>query len=770
MSVRRFTESMALHVLSHEHSTKRFEDFCVELFRDVEQVEYVRTSSTWDHGRDGRDSSTRSGPVPPFLCCTLRDDLLLKALSDVARLVQKAKPDRVLICCAAPVSEHLAIGVERRLRDLLPGDVAVRVNGREQVSQLTVRYPRAMDSFYVGELAELRGVCAADTSLAAEESLTGLRIALTTQLHEDAQERRADLIRNLILTALSERQGMTLVEIANFVSQSLHLPRSVQVAFLQGEIDALVASSRIIRDGARFQITEVGEADVKKRLEEGISRLSVGATEIRNVIENLTGAPLTNEEWRPTWGILRDSVCTTLLSRGAEIVEEICAIMEGDSTPKDLPDFREHVERVGQRIRALPGGGPRIEEIAQAVMDMFFERTSDAFVWLADLCAVFVDLCSLGLEPRAQSEIIAELRYFTLLLDTDIVLSLLSEGEPNNPQVREIVAGWGHIDGKVLVAPPVLEEASYHAFIADSDYTPTWRRLHLMSDEDALHEIENVFVRGFRVAGKGHYEPNRWRQYISAFRGTSHHDYDKIRGLLGDHGIAVLPESAEDAPLTAKLERKLFDERKSECSDVPREIKILQEKCNRDGRLVALAIGERRREKVNGSVVVIVSASSAIRQAVGLADMRTAVPQVVMHLSAIAWLLSQSPGVRLTLGALRGVLFDAGFRRRMGPIERQVVRTVRASEQYNLHWSRRNTLQRAVRQQLAKIAAQRGEQPADIERKVLNQDQEAQETFTSAVAEALDQISRSRSEEDLRALQNRVQELEQDLEEARRKR
>jgi hypothetical protein len=166
MNSRRFTESMAAHVLSYERSPKRFEDFCVELFRDVEQVEYVRTSSSWDHGRDGRDSSTRTGPIPPFLCCSLRKDVLVKDVSDVKRILETGKPERVIVCCASPVSEDLVIKVEREIRAIASEVETVRLNGLQQLTQLSMRYPRAMDSLYVGELGELRGVCAADTSLA----------------------------------------------------------------------------------------------------------------------------------------------------------------------------------------------------------------------------------------------------------------------------------------------------------------------------------------------------------------------------------------------------------------------------------------------------------------------------------------------------------------------------------------------------------------------------------------------------------------------------
>ena len=83
-----FTEGMLTEVLATEENDRRFEDFCVELFRDVDQIEYARTSVSWDHGRDGKDVSPKSGPVPPFICCSLRSDALNKAIGYWGR-----KPD-----------------------------------------------------------------------------------------------------------------------------------------------------------------------------------------------------------------------------------------------------------------------------------------------------------------------------------------------------------------------------------------------------------------------------------------------------------------------------------------------------------------------------------------------------------------------------------------------------------------------------------------------------------------------------------------------------
>ena len=68
MGSARLTESMITYVLQNESNDGRFEDFSIELFRDVDQREYARTSASWDHGRDGLDVSPKS-----WLCAAVHN-------------------------------------------------------------------------------------------------------------------------------------------------------------------------------------------------------------------------------------------------------------------------------------------------------------------------------------------------------------------------------------------------------------------------------------------------------------------------------------------------------------------------------------------------------------------------------------------------------------------------------------------------------------------------------------------------------------------------
>ena len=139
-----------------------------------------------------------------------------------------------------PISEHLTIQLEAEIRAAVPSIESIRVHGRERLTQLSMRFPRAVEGLYAADLAELRGIYSQESKIPEIEELAGLRIALTTQLHEDAQARREDLVRNLMLSALVLQPSMNTTEIANRLSQSLHLPRSVNVSYFQDEVGHLL--------------------------------------------------------------------------------------------------------------------------------------------------------------------------------------------------------------------------------------------------------------------------------------------------------------------------------------------------------------------------------------------------------------------------------------------------------------------------------------------------------------------------------------------------
>jgi hypothetical protein len=392
---------------------------------------------------------------------------------------------------------------------------------------------------------------------------------------------------------------------------------------------------------------------------------------------------------------------------------------------------------------------------------MFHERQSKAFVWLSGLCNVFVALCSLGLNFDAQAAIKSKLAEIELILDTDIVLSLLCEGEPDRDAVLGIVKEWRKMNGAVRVPPAVLEEAAHHAWISARDFNATWRIMGTMSDADASHLIRNVFVRGFRVAAasKRNYAPRIWEYYIKQFRGSHDHDHERILGLLRNHGIDLIDERDEDYAAATNLAAALF-QRRQRPGDSQLQRTQLREKCDRDGRMIALLIGRRKAIRAGGRSTSIVSSAGVLRDWCALFKGELGPPEPVMSLGAVAWMLSQVPDVVMNARSVRAVLFDVGFAHTLTPDQRDAMRAVQASEQYTLSWSRRDTLERAIRDVLPVLAKQRGRTASEARDEFRAGSDEGKQTFSEAVAQSIDQMVASKYEREVAELKKKIRELE----------
>ena len=759
------TKSMVLHILERDDLAIRFENFCVELFGTLDGVEYVTTSRTYDLGRDGKGLSLKGGRVPPIICCGTEADVVKKSGKDMDRILEFVKPTMLRFCFTDPTfTEYKGNQIEASARNKCPTLEVVRSAGAAQIAQLVVEHPDAFENHYASELANLRTALAVQGGDASRPELTGLRLALTTQFHDDAQQQRTDLIRNLILTALADGVDKTPRSLASAVSKVLHLPREVHEGWLQSELNDLHGHQLVgVADGA-YIITQQGRDEVADRSGLGAQVLLDGQAAVRELIERLTGHPSGDTEFSAVWKILEDGIVTMFLTHGAEVVDSIASIAAGERVVQKQETLRSNISEIGNRIRCISGGGGRIKDVAQAIEDSFYERDSKAFGWLTRVAEVFLNLCSLGLDPRAQDQVVQRLQEIELILDTDLILSLLSSGEANHSAVIAVVEGWTKIEGTWLVSASALEEVAHHAWVSGVEFKKVENDLDKMTHGDALHLCDNVFVRGFRAEQerRGRKCSRReFQRYISAFRGQRDHDFSKIVELLKDFQIQVVAENLDDSKQAKELADHVYNERKVATGYM--SVKALREKCDRDGRLAAALLRRRKEIKDDGKTATVVSTSGALRSAVEPILDDLGQPDPVMYTPAISWLLSQVPGVSLTSSTLRAVLLDAEFPVRLHPIERDALRVLYRSEQYELHYSRRGTLRSAMREEIRSRAAEAGIDKEELIRAVTCDTEEAAKQFSEIVAASVDQIAYSQSEREVLELKQRVAELEAEL-------
>jgi len=758
-----FTEGMAKWVLEAEHSPARFERFCCALFSSEDGRDYVPTSSTYDLGRDGRTADAQDAKPPSYLCASLRVDAIDKASEDARRLAETTPAiDTVRFCSNQRLTEDRLDRIEAVFTKTLPGANSTEADGSIQLAALAVQHSAIFEQFYLAEIQNLRDSLGVEDAENEHLRVTGMRIALTTQLSDDAHGLREDLQKNLVLTALSDGRSRTLEALTTQISSMLHVARSIQPEYLQSALDSHNEQGLVAHQKQLYTITDAGRCELQKRTESGLASLAQGQTLFKSLIANLSGSDLKPEQFSRLWAVAQDYLSQMFLDNGIYVAESIASILNEESQLKDHPDLRERIQELGDKVEALGFWGARRGEIAQAVVDVFRDQKSQAFLWLCDLCVVYITLCMLGLDSRAHQQMSARLREIDLFWDTDIVLSFLSRGESQHEAIAAMLKAWRRINGQVYVTPGVLEEAAYHAWISQRDYEETWRLLEKMDDSEAQYLIENAFVRGFRAEAEGRFEPKRWGYYIFQYRGRSEYDYSSIAAILKDDGVQVAEDEGIDMEFADSVKKTCLALDKGDSSDdafVPKEV---ADKCRRDGLLMAALLQRRAvKDKLGGGTALVVSSSRRLRRACSHFREQFGEPLPVVPVGAIAYYLTLIPGTRMTVGTLKSALFDAGFAPRLAPLDRTALRVLKASEQYFLPFSRRGALRREMSRRLHDMATERGESLKKIERAAAQGDPKIADDFATIVAKSVDTITRSEYEEELHRLRREAKEREQ---------
>jgi hypothetical protein len=753
----RLTELMISQILKSERYAIRFEDLCIGTFNDVRQIEYVRTSRTYDLGRDSR-ALAHGTTTPPIICCGTGTDSVKKASDDLTTILGNLEPQDLLFCFTDPTfSEDKEAKIKGDVTNRCSQIRSVEAYGGDQLAQIIAKHPATFEELYAGELSNLRSALSISDGTGVQTDLTGLRLALTTQLHDDAQDRRRDIVRNLILNVLATGKSLTPKSLAKEVTEKLHLPKSVQESWLTHDLNQLVDDKLIALspDGNAYKIAPKGREELEFRTVQGMESFITGKDAVRKGIEDLLGYGLSESEFPPVWNLLQSELAALFVSHGGQLIESIVAVALRGESLNEQTDLRTRIKDITRKLKGGPTSGTRSAEIAQAVEDLFHERSSPAFLWLADLAEVFLQLCALGLEPNAQSQILARVQEVELLLDTDIVLSLLSPGEPNHKAILAMVTAWNSIGGKLHVVSAALEEVAYHAWIADREFKTVLSSIDRYSDSEALHLIENVFVRGFRHESRESNEKctqRRWTFFINAFRGKQPLDYAKIFSMLHeDFGVGLLEEEESDQILATDISTRLFNDRKS--NSRTDSLTALQGKYERDGRTSVVALRYRAALAPSNRTAVVVSTSHSLRLAVAKSKKTALEDGAVWYSTAVLWLLSLVPGVKITASSLQAVMFDVDFPIALDPVDRKSLRLFRESDEYRIHYSRRATLRDAVRGQIKKRAAQLGADPEQIHAEFLNESADNQ-IAKSILAQAVDEIARSRSEQRITELED----------------
>lgn len=758
---------IAQAIFDSDDSPARFERFCLDIYREAEGVELLPTSSTRDLGRNGRSISILSPESRPVLCATLERDIDAKVEADVTRLDQTTQPRSVVYCSSKSLTEEKCAKIEARIRELCSSIESVQVLGQIQLTDLSLRHEECLRRHYGAEMRNVEEALLLEPAVAAEARDIGLRIALLVHASDDATELKKELKIRLFLDTLVRQEPLTPEQLNSSITAQLRLPRTLSAKYTEELLNQLARDDLVYFEGDKVALTESGIKITATVPAEASSRLLEGRIAIREAIEKLSGYQLTESQFETLWDTFQDAITNLFYTHGLAIVKMIRSALAEESWSLEKSKLKIPLDGFATRVSSVIVSTLQRDEIRQAIIDMFFERDSAAFRWLTQVCGIYVMMCSLGFETLSTQETVRVLSRFHLVPDSDIILSLLCEREENHDDVERILTGWKAIGGRLFMVRPVLEEVAYHAWISEYDYEASGKDLNVLDDKEATRLIENAFVRTFRKLAGSSCQRKYWNQYIKEYKGMSELDYGYIMAhLRDDYGFGLLSETGEEYAAFEKSVNDFAIERLCSyfsCQRHQLDSKILG-KARRDSRIVTTVHATRRLAHAQGEkrAYCIVSSARLLKEIDDRFRDDLGDPEMVLSIAAMGFLLTLVPQVHMSFGTLRAVLFDTLLATRLTHVQRYAYRAIVASQEWDMPWSRRGTLERYLGDSILSMARRRGEPARQISERLLRTDDP--EFSAEIISNTLDNMGIiPRSRDQVHALRAMVKKLEEQL-------
>jgi hypothetical protein len=666
-----------------------------------------------------------------------------------------------------PLSEDRCNKLTAELSKLLPLVASVDILGLAQLSELGTRWHSVTEEHYRGEIdACLKVLAEGDEENPSDR---GLLLALSTVGHKSSTDIRDAIYESSILNLLRDGIKRGPGKIAADISSALRLQRSVPEDVLVPHLSKLAAKGLLNQtDQGQYLVNERGLKEWEAKTTHAVDSLLLGRTRVREYLEDSLGHRFADEQFSEIWKAFEDQIAQCFYERGQQMVAALSLAAGGSSQSEGSnQDSGAHFYaiEVANAVAATSALAAQADELKTAVLDMFSDREGPTADWLLAVCSGYVSACSLGLESslgEALSKLVAKLG---LVLDTDVALSLLCDGEPDHQAVKAIVSRWKSLRGKIFCARPVMHEIAYHAGIAENDFNEVSGWLP-GTEEERNRLIENAFVRAFaHLMSKGQAKKGQWMRYIKTYKGSDRRDISPIRAVFVDLKIADLPAPSS---LEASLQQNVYAFVSAEANKhhSGTELRNALDKAQRDAELYASMVRKIRvmREEDPTACCLLVSSARRLLQVESTFG-ESGEPHFVVPISTILHILSLIPNVSLGLSSLKAYLFDQRRVRFTSDLERKLLRIIHDSKEYEIAWARRGSLTRELRSKLLEEAKYSGaaETPEQANAFANREafDQKHIRRTSELIRESLDAIAvDTRTEEENRALRNRVTALE----------
>lgn len=393
-------ETWLYQVFQGEDSSDRFEDFAIATASVLEGRALVRTSKTWDRGRDGR-SATAGQDV--FVLASLRRDLK-KPVEDATRLkATTQRIRRVYLYLSDALTEHFLDEATAEIRKVLGDGPEIESYGAHQLVHLIQqgKIEKQFRDLYASDLTSLRF---ASNPATDSPQLNHLWLALATFESEDVQSVRRELLECTIL-ALLLPGAASVPELIQLATKKYGCTLFSEAA-CGDALAVLIGKDHVLEVGFRWQITQAGRDRLTALTASTQAGELKGSHAVRTSVETSLGHALPEQQWAQLWMALQREFADVLYTRGRQFVDTVSKLVASNIDTLARDSFADLLDRGIRKAVKETIAPVQVDRVVQAVQDAFLPGSpSGAFDFLADIAAKFIALCTLGITAEVAGSI-----------------------------------------------------------------------------------------------------------------------------------------------------------------------------------------------------------------------------------------------------------------------------------------------------------------------------------------------------------------------------
>lgn len=668
-------------LVDSEENFLRFEDLCNRLVSIIEGRPVLGTALGGDLGADGRaiQLDVLSGDL--VVASSVRKDVVDKMAEDARRIRDTHTGGTVYFCSSRSLGEKAKADARKRLLEILGNEYVINLLSHDEVCDLALRNATVFQQLYSVDLQVLRSRLSAITSATGGTAQLQIAHALTSSDGFDNRDRVAEFL----VTEVLSHSTCTPNEVAAGLQSVLRLPtafpRDVIVAALRRLLDqGLVVHG----DSERYELTDKGREVRSRRIAESRNESEVSKARFATEVEQRLGYTVSKAQQDKLWQHLMHEMCVLLVKIGSRFV----ALVETAKAKEDLNSVRTLASdsvRAACRsaVRTVKDARAR-EETEEALYQALLEKPEVALEWLEEVIGAWLAACQLGLIAEISNQLQPGLRRQVVALDTDIVLSLLCEAEPDNGPLTTTLAQWAEIGGRTLIAPEVLKEVAHHAWIARVEFheIASIIRSHKYNPGLARSVARNAFVRAYWASGRNPSSAD-FDRFIRSYAGQRADDTSTVEVTIArlNIGKRVLPPTAQELAPFRHIEpkvRKVLSRAARFAPHDPAGGAIQQEKMDRDAAAIVRYAASANGDVRSIGMVLLLSSSKRLRLAV-----RQGAPSanvVVAASSTLGLLLAAAYAPQVKPQSIAQLLLAEGTREHVGYVRSELVRMIARSD------------------------------------------------------------------------------------------